>query len=44
MGKFNFTMVFEVALGVAIGMIVYNLVSPMIAKWTGASYEGDSTL
>jgi len=42
MTKFSFTMVLEVAVGVALGMIVYNMVAPMLAKYTGASYEGDN--
>lgn len=42
MTKFSFTMVLEVAVGVALGMIVYNLVAPMISKWTGSSYEGEN--
>jgi hypothetical protein len=42
MTKFSFTMVLEVAVGVALGMIVYNLVAPMISKYTASFYEGDN--
>ena len=32
MTKFSLTMVLEVAVGVALGMIVYKLVAPMLSK------------
>jgi len=37
--KFNFTMVLEVAVGVALGMIIFKLVSPYLAGMGVSSLE-----